>query len=791
MSVAAPLQRAVSGPQGSGVSHSRVLLQRSCVCERSTAEPEEKCDDCQTQALQPNLVVGTTDDPLEREADEVADQVVSPGKGRGPTPTAPRIQRAPSLQSGGRALASSSVERALSDPGAPLDQGTRHSMQRRFGHDFSRVRIHAGAAAERSANELAARAYTVGHDIVFGTGQFAPGSAMGRRLLAHELTHVVQQSGPAGGPTQGVTLRRKTTIGELPQPGEVDFDALADQVFEAIDGLGTDEEAVYRALQQLRRDPGMIATLTERYARRHKNADMVADIEDDFSGTELEYALQLIGRGHAGSDQRVQGGAGATTDLTTAANRLRKAMKGLGTDEEAVYATLLPFNRSTTELETTYNFLFGETLRHEIIDEMSGSELKYALSLLSFEPDSFLTEHFKEAQRPFARKIMNDLRAVKGDRLDFADDAEFAVEISKRMRTSELMQESQVNSAFAYPESCTQEDCPGQCVGHGTQGQPGYIPPDINFNAHVNKAARSYWAPAPPSQLYSFVLTPEGLENPYRALVTLFERQSSVCDMTLIHCDYLTTVIHLRAFAESIGTEVFDKRVKSGAITMHLSYYGFDNVLMPSTAGTPDPGLARGPEAVSLQSVRPASEDDLVIGDHVVFWNHLAYDALTYSPQWSGPWRLENALLVDQDDSGENLYLGHGAPTTTQGQVAKGGKRAVLKDMVSAYDGPALAALAATQRVEQGEMGAQTKLALEFPRVVRSLSGGGWLVMELEDRDENKQRPQRSHPLKRLSGPDDPDLIGLRDPTDPSKMGWVKRPIESAPGRSPSQPKAS
>src|SRR5271165_6780790 len=76
-----------------------------------------------------------------------------------------------------------------------MDASTRAYFEPRFGHDFSRVRVHVGAAAERSALDVNAQAYTVGDDIVFGAGRFAPGTLEGRRLLAHELTHVVQQSG--------------------------------------------------------------------------------------------------------------------------------------------------------------------------------------------------------------------------------------------------------------------------------------------------------------------------------------------------------------------------------------------------------------------------------------------------------------------------------------------------------------------------------------------------------------------------------------------------------------------
>jgi len=71
-------------------------------------------------------------------------------------------------------------------------------MELRFGHDFSRVRVHSGQVAEQSARDINARAYTVGHNIVFGPGGFAPGTHVGWRLIAHELTHVVQQSGSLG-----------------------------------------------------------------------------------------------------------------------------------------------------------------------------------------------------------------------------------------------------------------------------------------------------------------------------------------------------------------------------------------------------------------------------------------------------------------------------------------------------------------------------------------------------------------------------------------------------------------
>ena len=85
------------------------------------------------------------------------------------------------------------VHDVLRSPGQPLDAGTRTFFEPRFGHDFSKVRIHADARADQSARAVNALAYTVGPQIVFGSGLYQPGDASGRRLLAHELTHVVQQ----------------------------------------------------------------------------------------------------------------------------------------------------------------------------------------------------------------------------------------------------------------------------------------------------------------------------------------------------------------------------------------------------------------------------------------------------------------------------------------------------------------------------------------------------------------------------------------------------------------------
>lgn len=117
------------------------------------------------------------------------------------------------------------VHEVLRSPGKSLDAATRAFMEPRFGHDFSQVRIHDDAQAGASAREVNALAYTVGSHLVFNSGVYAPHTASGKGLLAHELTHVVQQrQGPA-------TLSPLT----LDKPGEGAQEQEAERVRDAIE----------------------------------------------------------------------------------------------------------------------------------------------------------------------------------------------------------------------------------------------------------------------------------------------------------------------------------------------------------------------------------------------------------------------------------------------------------------------------------------------------------------------------------------------------------------------------
>ena len=143
--------------------------------------------------IQAKLKVNEPGDIYEQEADRVAGQVLATPTHAPVGGTASRIQRVTGQPAGETTSAPASVERALASPGQPFEPALRQEMEQRFGHDFSRVRVHSGTAAEQSAQDVNADAYTVGHNMVFGAGRFAPSTHVGRRLIVHELTHVLQQ----------------------------------------------------------------------------------------------------------------------------------------------------------------------------------------------------------------------------------------------------------------------------------------------------------------------------------------------------------------------------------------------------------------------------------------------------------------------------------------------------------------------------------------------------------------------------------------------------------------------
>jgi hypothetical protein len=177
-------------------------VQRRCACGRMASGLASQCENCQRETahgLQTKLVVSAASDRHEQEADRVAARVLD-----GPAPMPERINAVSvplisrrQVPAGARA-APAGVAAALRSPGEALPATTRADFEMRFGHDFGRVRIHRDAQAAASARAVAAHAYTVGHHLVFAQGLYAPGTGEGRRLIAHELVHVIQQGGQGG-----------------------------------------------------------------------------------------------------------------------------------------------------------------------------------------------------------------------------------------------------------------------------------------------------------------------------------------------------------------------------------------------------------------------------------------------------------------------------------------------------------------------------------------------------------------------------------------------------------------
>jgi hypothetical protein len=205
-----------------------------------------------TPAIQTKLTVNQPGDQYEQEADRVAEQVMRmPASAATPNLHSPlreeiglqrkcaechkeeklqrkcpnceeeeKLHRRPAAVDGSHsAIAPPIVHEVLNSPGEPLDAPTRAFFEPRFGADFSQVRVHTDTLASESASAVNALAYTVGRDVIFARGRYSPGAGVGRQLLAHELSHVVQQSGAM--PDTGATLTRGGKVGVLGQRGNL------------------------------------------------------------------------------------------------------------------------------------------------------------------------------------------------------------------------------------------------------------------------------------------------------------------------------------------------------------------------------------------------------------------------------------------------------------------------------------------------------------------------------------------------------------------------------------------
>ena len=567
--------------------------------------------------VQPKLEAGAVSDPLEREADRVADEVLGMTGGL-------RVADRRQAQANSVPLSADAVVRCS---GEPLDTSTRAFFEPRFGFNFSNVRIHSGAAAAASARKMAARAYTVGESIVFNNGQYAPHSHEGRSLLAHELTHVVQQTGGRGAVTKAPrAVQRKVIL---------------------------------------------------------KHAEMK--------------------------------------------------------DKD----------------------------RHD-----------------------FLTAHARDwgHSQHLASQLMEEMAAAD-ENFDFEDDGELKTEIVKRISTVSHMKESQdgvgsvpghLRKAFGYPFN------PGAEV----------------YGPRVNLAARDYWTPPVPDNYaartdkakiklamslsrynrhtvfgdqplgpYFWKLTDKGKADPYTAIKLLFTPQAEARNRTLIHCDYLISLVNLLSFADSVGNVRFNQRIAAfGVNRIFLKADTFTDLHLVTWMR--NSGAQQVAPAISglgsTQSHVPKTEKDLVIGDHVKFFNHIAYDLLNAGV--GNAWRLENAVFI-ANRGGQNVYLGHGSGELTGGQMKN--KLASEFNTVVAKAMPSITK--AQSRNKATAAAGHAELQAHFPNVRPAgteyhIQGKDWLGCNKDV--DMKVRTIRAD-----------EVIGLHNPCNPAELYPVERPIESAPGK--------
>jgi len=386
-----------------------------------------------------------------------------------------------------------------------------------------------------------------------------------------------------------------------------------------------------------------------------------------------------------------------------------------------------------------------------------------------------------------AHAVMDDMAAA-GDKFDFANEAELQSEIVKRLSTVTHMKESQQavagkGSAFGYPFS----------------GDSALYGPRVNF------AAKDYWEPGVPDDYavrtdaaknkllkskprherctvygdqcgnYFWKLSKKGQADPYNAIAKLFTPQLAH-KRTLLHCDYLLSLVNLLSLADSIGPAEFNKRIGAfGADKFFLKWNAFSDLHVQTFArdaagewtkdskgkATPKAGLG------STQRVTPSSEADLVIGDHVVFFNHLAYDLI--NAKIGNAWRLENAILVSRD-GGKDVFLGHGSGYKTAGMM-----RTKLAEEFNEVAGKALALTKqAKAKSKPTQAAASADLAARFPNVKQV--GDEWRIQGVPDLIKGCAHnvDQKLREIK----PD--EVLGPKSPCDPTKMNEVERPIESA-----------
>lgn len=287
----------------------------------------------------------------------------------------------------------------------------------------------------------------------------------------------------------------------------------------------------------------------------------------------------------------------------------------------------------------------------------------------------------------------------------------------------------------------------------------------VDPGPRVSQAAGSYWIVHPSSggNSYWFELSDEGRNNAYEALRTLiFNHQSSACLRTLMHCDYMISAQQFFVMADTIGEADFNQSVRNGEVNLEIRWNSYENIVADTATA---PGAYQ-----SLQTVELNSENDFVIGDHVIFFNHDAFDDMNQVHRnvrgnYSN-WRLENAIVTDMDASGGFRFQGHG-------YFRPKPRSAFVHAMVGKMNDLVDAAQSAMSAGNTSDLGFTYGDGSRF-EVVRS-DGHDWNIHYHEGLGTGAGLPAASMPLRRFAVTDFPNPFAA--PGESTIR--VRRPIES------------
>ncbi|MCP4234521.1 MAG: DUF4157 domain-containing protein [Aestuariibacter sp.] len=386
---------------------------------------------------------------------------------------------------------------------------------------------------------------------------------------------------------------------------------------------------------------------------------------------------------------------------------------------------------TTAEVESYINDI--GTVHHDYDDIISGTGEEFGF---------VASESYR---RGLIASIIRNLHRVTTD-LFFDNYQEAVREVRKRALISLIMRASQ-----------------GRTRGTRPTGYPRACRP---AGPRVSEAAGSYWIVHPDAGdvSYWFELSSDGRSNAHEALRTLiFNHQSSACLRTLMHCDYMISAQQFFVMADTMGATDFNQAVTDGNIDLVIRWNSFENIV----ADTP----TSDGQFQSLQSVNLSSESEFIIGDHVIFFNHDAFDDMNevrYNARGDySNWRLENAIITDIDSSGEFRFQGHGYFSPKR-------RSAFVTAMVGKMNNLVAVANSAIAAGNTGQLGFSMSNGNRF-EVVRPAGSSGWTIYFHLGLGTEPSQTIAHTPLSRFHASDFPNPFVAPGET----AIQVRRPIES------------